>query len=76
MNPDIQVMTTFTGDFEDPIKAKEAAVSQMESGADVLVYFVDAGMTGVIAAAEEELQRDIRYGPSEKEATSMSWPRM
>ena len=55
MNPDIQVMTTFTGDFEDPIKAKEAAVSQMESGADVLVYFVDAGMTGVIAAAEEEL---------------------
>ena len=57
MNPDIQVMTTFTGDFEDPIKAKEAAVSQMESGADVLVYFVDAG-------------------PSEKEATSMSWPRM
>ena len=46
INSDINVMTTFTGDFNDPIKAKEAAVSQIESGADVLTYFVDAGMTG------------------------------
>lgn len=53
VNPDINVMTTFTGDFNDPIKAKEAAVSQIESGADILTYFVDAGVTGVIAAAEE-----------------------
>lgn len=53
VNPDITVMSTFTGDFNDPIKAKEAAASQIESGADVLAYFVDAGVTGVIAAAEE-----------------------
>ena len=53
VNPDVTVMKTFTGDFDDPVKAKEAAASQIESGADILVYFVDAGMTGVVAAAEE-----------------------
>lgn len=53
VNPDIKVLTVFTGDYNDPIKAKEAAVSQIQSGADVFAHFQDLGMTGVVAAAEE-----------------------
>ena len=55
VDPDVEVLTVFTGDFNDPIKAKEAAASQIQSGADVIVHFQDLGMTGVIAAAEEAL---------------------
>lgn len=55
VNPDIRVLTAFTGDFNDPIKAKEAAVSQIEAGADLLVGIQSLGMTGVFAAAEESL---------------------
>lgn len=53
VNPDIKVLTVFTGDFNDPIKAKEAAVSQIQSGADLITHLQDLGMTGVFAAAEE-----------------------
>lgn len=56
VNPDAEVLTVFTGDFNDPIKAKEAAVSQIQSGADVLVHLQDLGMTGVFAAAEEAME--------------------
>ena len=55
VDPDVEVLTVFTGDFNDPLKAKEAAASQIQSGADVIVHFQDLGMTGVIAAAEEAL---------------------
>lgn len=53
VNPDVKVLTVFTSDFNDPIKAKEASVSQIQSGADVLTHLQDLGMTGVFAAAEE-----------------------
>lgn len=56
VNPDVEVLSVFTGDFNDPIKAKEAAASQMQSGADVIVHFLDLGMTGVVAAAEQARQ--------------------
>ena len=53
VDPDIKVLTVFTGDYSDPIKAKEAAASQIQSGADVITHVQDLGMTGVVAAAEE-----------------------
>ncbi|MCB6342573.1 BMP family lipoprotein [Enterocloster lavalensis] len=56
VNPDIKVLSVFTGDYNDPIKAKEAAVSQIQSGADVFAHFQDLGMTGVVAAAEESTE--------------------
>lgn len=55
-NPDIKVLTVFTGDFNDPIKAKEATASQIDSGADVITHLQSLGMTGVFAAAEESTQ--------------------
>lgn len=56
VNPDITVLTVFTGDFNDPIKAKEATVSQLQSGADIITHLQSLGMTGVFAAAEEATQ--------------------
>lgn len=56
VNPDVKVLTVFTGDFNDPIKAKEATVSQIQSGADVVTHLQSLGMTGVFAAAEESTQ--------------------
>lgn len=56
VNSDIKVLTVFTSDFNDPIKAKEAAVSQIQSGADVVTHLQDLGMTGVFAAAEESTE--------------------
>lgn len=53
INPDIQVLAVFTGDFNDPVKGKEAAVSQIQSGADVIAHAMNLGAFGLFAAAEE-----------------------
>lgn len=36
VNPDVRVLTTFVGDFNDLAGAKEAALSQIDAGADLL----------------------------------------
>jgi basic membrane protein A and related proteins len=56
INPNVKVLAVFTGDFNDPVKAKEATVSQIQSGADVIAHLQSLGMTGVFAAAEESLK--------------------
>ena len=50
MNPDVKVLHTFIGSWFDPPKAKEAALAQVEQGADVL----SAQGVGVIDAAVEK----------------------
>ncbi|MFA6856268.1 MAG: BMP family protein [Treponema sp.] len=50
VNPAIKVKITYIGSFFDPAKAKEAAISQIESGAD-LIY---AERFGVFEAAKEK----------------------
>lgn len=52
-NPDIKVLYTWTGNFEDSIKAKQAAESMIEQGADVLTGNLNAGWFGVFKAAKE-----------------------
>jgi basic membrane protein A and related proteins len=49
VNPGIKVKISYIGSFFDPAKAKEAAISQIESGAD-LIY---AERFGVFEAAKE-----------------------
>jgi basic membrane protein A and related proteins len=49
-NPDVKVLHTFIGSWFDPPKAKEAAIAQVEQGADVL----SAQGVGVIDAAVEK----------------------
>jgi basic membrane protein A and related proteins len=52
-NPNIKVLSTFTGDFEDPTKAQQAAQAMIEAGADALTGNLNAGWLGVFKAAQE-----------------------
>jgi basic membrane protein A len=53
-NPDVTVLSNFTGDFNDVPAAKEAALSQIAAGADVLWQSGDGIGFGVLSACEEE----------------------
>ncbi|QRN86771.1 BMP family protein [Clostridia bacterium] len=53
INPDIEVLTTLTGSFDDAAKAKEVANSMIEAGADIVMQNADHAGMGVIEAAEE-----------------------
>ena len=52
VNPDAKVLVTFINSFYDPAKAKEAALAQIDAGADIL-YAERAGV--IEAAAEKQL---------------------
>jgi basic membrane protein A len=49
---DAQLKSTFTGDFEDPTKARQAGTALVEDGADVLTGNLNNGFRGLIQAAE------------------------
>jgi len=50
-NPKIRVVSTFTGDFEDPIKAQQATQAMIEGGVDALTGNVNNGYFGIFKAA-------------------------
>ncbi len=53
INPDIKVLTTLTGSFDDAGKAKEVAQSMIDQGADIVMQNADHAGMGVIEACEE-----------------------
>ncbi len=75
MNPDTVVLYTFIGSWFDPPKAKEAALAQVEQGADVL----SAQGVGVIDAANEAgvyalgAMTDQNFLGPESVVTSVTW---
>jgi basic membrane protein A len=54
VRPDIRVLKSFTGSFNDPVKGKEKALAQHRQGADVIYQAAGASGNGVIRAAQEE----------------------
>jgi basic membrane protein A and related proteins len=48
----VKVLSTYTGDFEDPIKAQQAADAMIESGATALTGNLNNGYFGIFKAAE------------------------
>jgi basic membrane protein A len=52
-NPDIKVIGTYLGDFDNPAKGKEAGLAQINNGADFLFHVADTSGHGVIQAAKE-----------------------
>jgi len=54
INPDIKVLVTWVGDFEDPLKGKDAGLAQVKQGADVLYAFGDGTGLGTAEAAKDE----------------------
>jgi basic membrane protein A and related proteins len=53
MNSNVKVLVTYLGDFDNPAKGKEAAISQIKAGADFLLHVADTSGQGVIEAAKE-----------------------
>ncbi len=50
--PDVTVVKTIIGDFNDANKGKEAALAMAEQGVDVIYYYVDQAMLGIQEAAK------------------------
>ena len=53
VDPNIEVLEAFIGNWDDVAAAKEAAVAQLSRGADVLIHNVDAASFGVFQAVRE-----------------------
>jgi len=49
-----EVTLTYTDDWDDVAKAKEATLNLINLGADVVVPYLDNGIVGVVQAAEEK----------------------
>ena len=54
VNPKVEVMKSFVGNWDDPPKGKELALSQFNKGADVIFAVAGGSGQGVISAAEEK----------------------
>jgi basic membrane protein A len=52
INPNIKILTDYLQDFNNPAKGKEAALAQINSGADFLFHVADTSGHGVIEAAQ------------------------
>jgi len=53
VNPDVEILTGYTGAFDDPQSGKELAFTQFSQGADIVYHASGACGIGVIKAAEE-----------------------
>lgn len=49
-NPKAQIVYTFVGDQNDPVKARQAAEAQLADGVDFIILMVNLGAQGVIEA--------------------------
>lgn len=54
VNPDVEVVSTLIGNFEDAGKAKELAFSLAEQGSDIIMVQADAAGLGGIEGAQEK----------------------
>jgi len=54
VNPSIQVSPTFTGDWNDAAKAKEATLALISAGADVIYQWLDNASPAVLQTASEQ----------------------
>ncbi len=54
VNPKIKVTSTFTGDWNDASKAKEAALALISTGADVIYQWLDNASPAVLQTAAEK----------------------
>ncbi|BAY39668.1 hypothetical protein NIES2111_40450 [Nostoc sp. NIES-2111] len=54
VKPNIQIVSTFTGDWNDVAKAKEATLALISSGADVIYQWLDSASPAVLQAASDK----------------------
>lgn len=65
VNPDCEVLEAVVGDFNDPAKGKEAALSMYDRGADFIQHIAGATGLGVFSAAKEADAYAIGVGKSQ-----------
>ncbi len=53
IDPEVRVLATYVGSFNDPARGKELALAQIEQGADFVFGVASESSLGVIEAAEE-----------------------
>lgn len=53
VNPDVQVLISYVGSWDDAARAKELALSQFQQGADIIYQVSSQGGLGVIEGAKE-----------------------
>lgn len=51
-NPSVQLLHNHVGDFNDPVKARQVADTQIAAGVDFIVVFVNLGVYGVAEAVK------------------------
>jgi basic membrane protein A and related proteins len=54
VNPKVEVLVSYTGNWDDAGKAKEAALLELARGADVVTHVLNQGVDGVIEAVKEK----------------------
>jgi len=54
INPDIKYFESYTGDFDDVAKSKEATLAAIAQGADVHYHILNLGLRGMEQAATEK----------------------
>jgi basic membrane protein A and related proteins len=59
INPKIKFISSYTGDFEDVAKAKEATLAAIGLGADVHYHILNLGLRGMEQAAREKSTKII-----------------
>ena len=60
VRPDVEVLESFIGNWDDVGAAKAAAVAQLRRGADVLIHNTDAASFGVFQAVREAVEAGDR----------------
>jgi len=77
VNPDVEVLVSYAGAFNDPAKGKELALAEYNQGADVVFQVAGFTGTGVIDAAKETnkmvigVDRDQNYLAPDNVISSM-----
>ncbi|MGK7885641.1 MAG: BMP family protein [Crocosphaera sp.] len=54
INPDIKITPSYTGDWNDAAKAKEATLALISAGSDVIYQWLDNASPAVLQTAEEK----------------------
>lgn len=68
VNPEVETIYTIVGSWNDPAKAKEITLQNIERGADICTGNCGSGIIGVLEAAKEQGAYYIATSPSDNDA--------
>lgn len=54
IDPEIKILQSFAGTFNDPLKGKELTIAQYSQGADIVMNVASGTGTGILEAAKEQ----------------------